>query len=57
MSRTMEQKDLWQEDGHLSDAALTALGDGQLDIVGDEHMHYDLCVDPHVNVVCTACGE
>jgi Fur family transcriptional regulator, peroxide stress response regulator len=28
-----------------------------LDIVGDEHAHYDLCVAPHVNVVCTRCGQ
>jgi Fur family transcriptional regulator, peroxide stress response regulator len=28
-----------------------------LDIVGDEHAHYDLCVAPHVNVVCTRCGR
>src|SRR5262245_14319337 len=28
-----------------------------LQIVGDEHTHYDLCVDPHVNVVCTRCGS
>ena len=36
------------EDLHL----VRALG-----IVGDEHTHYDICVDPHVNVVCTACGR
>ena len=40
---------------------LAALEDLQLiralDIVGDEHTHYDLCVDPHVNVVCTVCGR
>lgn len=28
-----------------------------LDIVGDEHTHYDICVKPHVNVVCTTCGR
>jgi Fur family transcriptional regulator, peroxide stress response regulator len=28
-----------------------------LDIVGDEHAHIDLCVQPHVNVVCTRCGQ
>jgi Fur family peroxide stress response transcriptional regulator len=28
-----------------------------LQIVGDEHTHYDLCLDPHVNVVCTRCGS
>jgi Fe2+ or Zn2+ uptake regulation protein len=28
-----------------------------LDIVGEDHTHYDVCVDPHVNVVCTQCGR
>lgn len=28
-----------------------------LDIVGEKHTHYDLCIDAHVNVVCTACGR
>ena len=28
-----------------------------LDIVGENHTHYDVCVDPHVNVVCTRCGR
>ena len=28
-----------------------------LDIVGDEHTHYDLGVEPHVNAVCTSCGR
>jgi Fur family peroxide stress response transcriptional regulator len=28
-----------------------------LDIVGEDHTHYDLSVDPHVNVVCTRCGR
>jgi Fe2+ or Zn2+ uptake regulation protein len=28
-----------------------------LDIVGENHTHYDLCVDAHVNVVCTQCGQ
>ena len=28
-----------------------------LDIVGDEHAHVDLCVEPHVNAVCTRCGQ
>jgi Fur family transcriptional regulator, peroxide stress response regulator len=28
-----------------------------LDIVGEDHTHYDVCVDPHVNVVCTRCGR
>ena len=28
-----------------------------LDIVGEDHTHYDVCVDPHVNVVCTSCGQ
>ena len=28
-----------------------------LDILGQNHTHYDLCVDPHVNVVCTQCGR
>ena len=28
-----------------------------LHIVGDDHAHYDLGVDPHVNAVCTRCGR
>ena len=28
-----------------------------LDILGEDHTHYDLCVDAHVNVVCTRCGR
>jgi Fur family peroxide stress response transcriptional regulator len=28
-----------------------------LHIVGDDHAHYDLCVEPHVNAVCTRCGR
>ena len=28
-----------------------------LEIARDEHAHIDLCVDPHVNVVCTRCGR
>lgn len=40
---------------------LSALEDLQLiralEIVGDEHTHYDICVEPHVNVVCTDCGR
>jgi Fur family transcriptional regulator, peroxide stress response regulator len=28
-----------------------------LDILGDDHAHYDLCVEPHVNAVCTQCGR
>jgi len=28
-----------------------------LDILGQDHTRYDLCVDPHVNVVCTQCGR
>jgi Fur family transcriptional regulator, peroxide stress response regulator len=28
-----------------------------LDILGEEHTHYDLRVEPHVNVFCTACGR
>jgi Fur family peroxide stress response transcriptional regulator len=40
---------------------LAALGELQLiralDIVGEDHTHYDICVDPHVNVVCTRCGR
>lgn len=27
-----------------------------LDIGGEDHVHYDMCVDPHVNIVCTGCG-
>ena len=26
-------------------------------IVGDDHAHYDLGADPHVNAVCTRCGR
>lgn len=60
--------DIWQNVrvGHpsISQATvyntLAALADLQLiralDIVGDEHTHYDLDVAPHVNVVCTSCG-
>jgi Fur family peroxide stress response transcriptional regulator len=29
----------------------------RLEIVGDEHAHYDVRVEPHVNVVCTRCGR
>jgi Fur family peroxide stress response transcriptional regulator len=28
-----------------------------LHLVGDDHAHYDLGVDPHVNAVCTSCGR
>jgi Fur family peroxide stress response transcriptional regulator len=28
-----------------------------LDILGQDHTHYDVCTDPHVNVVCTRCGR
>ncbi len=28
-----------------------------LDIVGEDRTRYDVCVDPHVNVVCTRCGR
>jgi Fur family transcriptional regulator, peroxide stress response regulator len=28
-----------------------------LHIVGDDHAHYDLGGDPHVNAVCTRCGR
>jgi Fur family transcriptional regulator, peroxide stress response regulator len=28
-----------------------------LHIVGDDHAHYELGVDPHVNAVCTRCGR
>ena len=40
MSRTLQPQDLWLEDGHLSDAALAALGDGEIEIVGDEASHH-----------------
>lgn len=40
MSRTLEQKDLWLEDGHLSDAALAALGDGQIESASEEAAHH-----------------
>lgn len=29
----------------------------KLDIVGDEHAHYDTRIEPHVNAVCTRCGR
>ena len=29
----------------------------RLEIAGDEHAHYDVDVEPHVNVVCTRCGR
>lgn len=29
----------------------------KLDIADDEHAHYDADVTPHVNVVCTQCGQ
>jgi Fe2+ or Zn2+ uptake regulation protein len=28
-----------------------------LHIVGDDHAHFDLGVEPHVNAVCTRCGR
>jgi Fe2+ or Zn2+ uptake regulation protein len=28
-----------------------------LDILGEEHTHYDLRIEPHVNVFCTTCGR
>ena|SRR5437870_24951 len=28
-----------------------------LHIVGDDHAHFDLGVEPHVNAVCTSCGR
>ncbi len=28
-----------------------------LHIVGDDHAHYDLGVEPHVNAVCMHCGQ
>lgn len=38
--------------------ALEQLGGIQrLEIAGDEHVHYDTYVEPHVNVVCTRCGR
>jgi Fur family peroxide stress response transcriptional regulator len=29
----------------------------KLELAGDEHAHYDTHVEPHVNVVCTRCGQ
>lgn len=29
----------------------------KLEIAGDEHAHYDAAGSPHVNVVCTRCGQ
>jgi Fur family transcriptional regulator, peroxide stress response regulator len=28
-----------------------------LHLVGDDHAHYDLGLEPHVNAVCTVCGR
>jgi Fur family peroxide stress response transcriptional regulator len=28
-----------------------------LHLVGDDHAHYDIGVEPHVNAVCTRCGR
>src|SRR5262249_31731877 len=28
-----------------------------LHLIGDDHAHYDLGVEPHVNAVCTRCGR
>ena len=28
-----------------------------LHLVGDDHVHYDLGIEPHVNAVCTCCGR
>ena len=29
----------------------------KLEIAGDEHTHYDVHIEPHVNAVCTQCGR
>lgn len=29
----------------------------QLEIANDEHTHYDLDLQPHINLVCTECGD
>lgn len=60
----IEVRDLvWQGDTSISQATvyntlviLEELGlISKLEIVGDEHAHYDLDVHAHVNVVCTHC--
>lgn len=60
----IEVRDLvWQGDTSISQATvyntfviLEELGlINKLEIVGDEHAHYDLDVQAHVNAVCTRC--
>lgn len=54
---------VWQHDSSISQATVyntfTMLEElgllRKLEIVGDEHAHYDLDVEAHVNVVCTRC--
>jgi Fur family peroxide stress response transcriptional regulator len=29
----------------------------KLEITGDEHAHYDVNIEPHVNAFCTRCGQ
>jgi len=29
----------------------------KLEITGDEHAHYDINIEPHVNAFCTRCGR
>lgn len=54
MSRTMERKDLWLDDGHLSEAALAAIGDGQ-DVVGEEaSAHAESCAECATRLVAVA---
>lgn len=44
MSPTLPPRDVWTEDAHLSDAALNAIADGQLALVGDDAaQHSESC--------------
>lgn len=62
----MEIRDLvWKANPAISQATvyntITVLEElgllHKLEIVDDEHAHYDVVVQPHVNVVCTRCGQ
>lgn len=62
----MEIRDLvWKTNPAISQATvyntITVLEElgllHKLEIVDDEHAHYDVVVQPHVNIVCTRCGQ
>ncbi|GAB4217282.1 MAG: Fur family transcriptional regulator [Roseiflexaceae bacterium] len=62
----MEVRDLvWTHHPSISQATvyntITVLEElgliNKLDIAHDEHTHYDVVVQPHVNVVCTRCDR